>query len=593
MGIQADRFGVGETGDGFSGRLMRRRSAPMTRSRSWGIAVWLALSSTAQAQVMRPDGSADFTRYHDAAETAAFLKQVEQKYPDLARIYVIGKSYKGQDLLLLELTNRKNKAPGEKPGYYIDGGVHSGELTGSEQVLYLIWHYASNYGKDPAVTELLDTRTLYLRPKFNPDGSDYSLKNPDNLRSTVRPWDEDGDGLLDEDKAEDLDGDGAITQMRVRSPNGTFKISKDDPRLMVPRGAGETGGEYYLVLSEGLDSDGDGSFNEDGVGGIDMNRNFPRSWALPYLQNGAGAFPLSENETRASLDFIVAHPNVTGIVHNHTAGGFLYRLPSTEPPESHEAEDLRIVRQFADRYTAITGHPSEDSYAGEGSSRHGTLISWGYFDFGVLGWVPEHWGGFGKDDNGDKRVTDAERLRWSDEELKGQGFAPWTVFKHPQLGEVGIGGWRRKFTQQNPPPSMLEAEIAMKVPWFTEMAMVSPLVAIKEAKATALGGGLFRVDLAVENGGYMPTNVTERAIVAKLAKPVRASLKLTMAALVDGKPTTSLGHIPGRRALSSASPQGNVRTHSWVLRAAAPGSEVEIEVVSEKGGTDRRTVALR
>jgi len=565
----------------------------MARYAVWGMAALAALSSAAQAQVMRPDGTADFTKYHDAAEAASFLRQIEQKYPDLARVSAIGKSFKGQDLLVIELTSRKNKAPGDKPGYYIDGGVHSGELTGSEMVLYLIWHYATNYGKDPAVTELLDTRTLYLRPKFNPDGSDYALKNPDNLRSTVRPWDDDGDGLFDEDKADDLDGDGATTQMRVKSPSGTFRISKDDPRIMVPRAAGETGGEYYLVLTEGIDNDGDGSFNEDGVGGIDMNRNFPRTWALPYLQSGAGTFPLSEPETRATLDFIVAHPNTTGIVHNHTAGGFLYKLPSTEPAENHEADDLQIVKQYADRYTAITGQPSEDSYAGEGASRHGTLISWGYFDFGVIGWVPEHWGGFGRDYNNDKRVSEAERLRWNDEELKGQGFAPWKAFQHPQLGDVEIGGWRRKFTQQNPPPALLEAEIAMKVPWFTEMAMVSPLVAIRDAKATALGGGLFRVDVTVENTGYMPTNITRRAITAELAKPVRATLKLNGAALVDGMPVVSLGNLPGRRGITSAAPRQNVATASWVVRAVASATDVLIEVVSEKGGTERRRVPLR
>ncbi len=566
----------------------------MKHGTTLGMAILLTLSTSASAQVLRADGSADFTKYHDAADAAAFLKQIEAKYPDLARVSSIGKSFKGQDLWVVELTNRKIKTPEEKPGYYIDGGVHAGELAGSEMVLYLIWHYTSNYGKDPAVTALLDTRTLYLRPKFNPDGSDYALKNPDNLRSTLNPWDEDGDGLLDEDKAEDLDGDGVTTQMRVKSPHGTFKASREDPRIMVARGPGETGGEYYLVLSEGLDNDGDGSFNEDGVGGIDMNRNFPRTWALPYRQNGAGAFPLSENETRATLDFIVAHPNITGIVHNHTAGGFLYKLPSTEPHANHEAEDLRIVGQFADRFTAITGQPSEESWAGDGVSRHGTLISWGYFDFGVIGWVPEHWGGFGRDYNSDKRVSEAERLRWNDEELKGAGFAPWKAFKHPQLGDVEIGGWRRKFTQQNPPPAMLEAEIAIKVPWFTEMAMVSPLVTIRDAKATALAGGLFRVDVVVENAGYLPTNITRRAIVAELAKPVRTSLKLSGATLVDGSLAKSLGHIPGRRSVSSSSPSPYTVTTSWVVKAgSSAGAEVEITVASEKGGTDRRTLVLR
>lgn len=231
--------------------------------------------------------------------------------------------------------------------------------------------------------------------------------------------------------------------------------------------------------------------------------------------------------------------------------------------------------------------------AAEGNSRHGTLISWGYFDFGVIGWVPEHWGGFGKDYNNDKRVTEAERLRWNDEELKGQGFASWKPYQHPQLGDVEIGGWRRKFTQQNPPPSMLEAEIAMKVPWFTEMAMVSPIIVIKEAKATALGGGLFRVDVTVENGGYLPTNLTKRAITAEIAKPVRATLKTNGATLVEGRAVVSLGNIPGRRGITPAAPRQNMATASWVVKDPASAAEVEIEVVSEKGGTERRKVALR
>lgn len=50
--------------------------------------------------------------------------------------------------------------------------------------------------------------------------ADHCLKHPDGLRSTVRPWDDDGDGSLDEDPAEDLDGDGEITSMRVPSPPG-------------------------------------------------------------------------------------------------------------------------------------------------------------------------------------------------------------------------------------------------------------------------------------------------------------------------------------------------------------------------------------
>lgn len=562
------------------------------------VALALIAPGATSAAILRVDGTVDWTRYHSSDEAEQILREIVARHPALAKMYSIGRSFQGRELWVLELTNVKAKPAEEKPGYYIDGGIHSCELAGAEQVLYLAWYFATRYGKEPEVTRLLDTRVLYLRPKFNPDGADYCLTHPDSLRSTVRPWDEDGDGELDEDPAEDLDGDGAITSMRVKSANGMHEVSREDPRIMVERKLGETAGEYYLLSSEGIDNDGDGRFNEDGVGGIDMNRNFPRTWGLPYQQAGAGPFPLSEPETRATLDFLVSHPNVTGIVHNHTAGGFLYRLPSTNPASDHEEDDLSLVRMFGDEYARVTGHPVHDSYAGEGRSRHGTLISWGYFDYGVIGWVPEHWGGFGRDYDGDERVTEKERLRWNDEELGGSGFTPWKELAHPQLGTVEVGGWKRKFTGQNPPSRFLETEIAMKVPWFIYIANTSPRLRLVEAKARALGGGLFRVHAVVENDGFLPTNLTERALKAELAKPVRARVKLKDAELADGPAAKDLGHIPGARGLrdpgssGGAAPAANRREMSWVVTAKGAGATVEIEVASEKAGVERRTVAL-
>ena len=217
----------------------------------------------------------DWTHYHDSAESEQLLRELQARFPDLARLASIGKSHEGRELWVLELTNRRRGAAGEKPGYYIDGGVHSCELAGSEQVLYLAWYFTAKYGTVPEVTRLLDTRTLYLRPKFNPDGADYCLRHPDGLRSTVRPWDDDEDGRLDEDPAEDLDGDGAITTMRFPTPGGT-----------------------PVEITEGIDNDGDGAINEDGRGGYDMNRNWPADWQPSYIQFGAGDFPFSYPETR-------------------------------------------------------------------------------------------------------------------------------------------------------------------------------------------------------------------------------------------------------------------------------------------------------
>ena len=53
----------------------------------------------------------------------------------------------------------------------MEGGRHSGEISGIEATLYLIHHLLSGYGRDPEITKLVDTRAFYLKPNNNPDGN--------------------------------------------------------------------------------------------------------------------------------------------------------------------------------------------------------------------------------------------------------------------------------------------------------------------------------------------------------------------------------------------------------------------------------------
>ncbi len=169
---------------------------------------------------------------------------------------------------MLEITSKQTGPAGDKPAYYYDGNIHAGELTGAEVALHFAWYVLSNYDKNPRIKTLLDTRTLFVRPKFNPDGADIALTTPNALRSTPRPYDEDFDGLFDEDPGNDLNKDGIIADMRMKNPAGIWKVNPKDARLMMKRDANEAGGVYYDVYDEGIDDDGDGKFNEDGIGGL-------------------------------------------------------------------------------------------------------------------------------------------------------------------------------------------------------------------------------------------------------------------------------------------------------------------------------------
>jgi hypothetical protein len=553
-----------------------------------------------------PDGRVDWNRFYTAAETNQILAELHALYPHLTELYSVGASRGAQPLMVLEITNEATGPAAEKPALYVDGGIHAGEFTGSAVATHFIGYLLQGYGKDPRVTALLDRRAFYVRPKFNPDGSDLALLHDQFLRSTPAPMDEDEDGAADEDPPQDLDGDGWITQMRVPDPDGAWVLDPADDRILIRDPGRERPGRRFQVLREGLDDDGDGALDEDGIGGIDMNRNFPRNWEREHLQPGAGDFPLSEPETRAAVEFINAHRNITGIVHGHTSGGFMYRLPSAEAPSTFPEIDLRLIVHLGEEYTRTTGRPVRPSATHPTEHRYGTLLSWAYWDQGIVGWVPEFVPGpeaWVKDYDDDGGISEAESHRFNDEELGGRYFSPWKPFDHPQLGRVEIGGWHTKFWGQNPPPEFLEAETAQQMPFILYLAEQSPLLEVTGPRVTALGDGTWRVEATLSNAGYLPTTLTDRGAVgearddggvrAPVVRPPWAVLETKGAEITDGTPRRAVGHLAGSNPYLQAV-RDRSRTVSWIVRPTGPGASVRVVAGSDKGGV-RRTgeVTLR
>ncbi|MDH5474273.1 MAG: M14 family metallopeptidase [Cyclobacteriaceae bacterium] len=557
----------------------------------FSIALFLFISSICSGQNNDPMNP-KWDKYHSTAETNTLLEGWAKAFPNLTKLYSIGETLKGTPLMVLEISNKNTGASATKPAYYYDGNIHAGELTGAEVALHYAWHLLSNYNKNERIKQLVDTRVVYIRPKFNPDGADLALLTPTVLRSTPRPYDEDFDGLIDEDPSNDLDGNGIITKMRVKNTNGKFKISDKDSRIMEPREIGEMGGTYYDIYTEGTDDDKDGTYNEDGVGGIDMNRNFPRNWGLEFEQKGAGPYPLSEPETRATIEFINAKKHITGVFHGHTSGGFLFRLPSTTNWDNYNMADQKLIIELSSMYTTTTGQRVIPSYSNPRLHRHGTLISWSYWDFGVVAYVPEFWGGFVEDYDGDGNITEHDKLTWNDKNIKGEGFINWKTYEHPDLGTVEIGGWNRKFTFQNPPVKYLKSEIEKYVEWMLWLAETSPLLTINTTEVTTVEKNKVVILAAeIQNSGYLPTNITQRAIEANLNQPVRAVLELKNAALISGKLSTDLGHIVGSRDSDDASSDSK-RNVTYGIRIDGSNATATLTIYSDKGGVVSEVIKL-
>jgi hypothetical protein len=247
-----------------------------------------------------------------------------------------------------------------KPGVWIDGGTHGNEYTGTEVCLYIIDKLVSGYGVDRELTALIDANTFYICPTVNPDGVFNSVERGISQRANSMLVDNDGDGKVNEDGPDDLDGDGVIRQFRYRDPKGPFVQSDADPRVMVRLGQGETTTKpRYSVITEDKDNDGDGRRGEDGESGIDVNRNFPEGWYRDdQEQGGTGAYPSSSPEARAILEFFTTHTNILMVQSYHTSGGFTYRPMARWPDSRMHPRDVAVYdRVMGKRYLELIGEP--------------------------------------------------------------------------------------------------------------------------------------------------------------------------------------------------------------------------------------------
>lgn len=559
------------------------------------------------------DTTYDRTHFHTHDELTALLRGWERQYPGLLRVASIGTSHEGRDIWAATVTNQTARPAGEKPALYVDGNMHAGEVTGCAVTLYTIHDLLTHYGSDAAVTDLLDTRTLYILPRVNPDGAERYLTTPYTLRSSVRPYPEPepGEGLT----PEDLDGDGRILTMRVPDAKGEWKISDQDTRLMVKRKPGDMGGDYYRLYAEGILNNyvrGPVTVAKP-LEGLDINRNYPTHWSA--TQRGGGPYPLSEPETRAVAQFIVDHPNICAILNYHTTGGVNLSPPCATSDATMPLKDREIYKALGALASETTGYPYITVYDAfpaidERGTRSaaGGFIEWTWEGLGIWGISPELWDIVGKagvtfPDVKQKLLHDPTEdeglalLKWNDAHLKGAGFIGWHAHDHPQVGRVEIGGWDSKRVRQNAPPEFLPEEEEKYAAFTRQYAALTPLVRIGTTAVESLGNGLFIVRALIENHGWLPTNLSERATRNGIVKPVK--VEITGGEALIGKQKMEIGNLDGRATSGSVlfgfSPGArieNERLVEWLVRVPGGTQSVTITATSEKGGTDRATVAL-
>ena len=267
-------------------------------------------------------------RYHNYQETVDDILAVADAYPHIVQVSTYGKSIEGRDLYVVKISDNVEKdESAQEPGVLIFANIHAREHLTAEQALWIIHHLAENYGTDPAVTNLVNQREIWIMPMTNPDGVEYDIR-----KTGVYEW---------------------WRKNRRRNPDGSF----------------------------GVDLNRNFGYKWGCCGG---------SSSIPMSETYRGMGPFSEPETRAIRDFFLAHPSIRVSLNFHSFSelvlwpyGYTYEdVPSDMDPIDYQVM-VRAGTHMAhlSRYTPMQ---ASDLYVADGTSD-----DWVYGQLRIPTWTVE------------------------------------------------------------------------------------------------------------------------------------------------------------------------------------------------------------
>ncbi len=533
-----------------------------------------------------PKVQAAWNKYFTCEGITDLCKKLVNAYPDLISMQSAGKSYQGCDIIVLTITDRKTGVPDKKPGYWIDGNIHSVELQGTEMALYTAWYLCEMHDQNIFIGDLLKDKTFYIAPTINPDAREYFTSVGLPPRSGLIPTDNDRDGLYDEDGFDDLNNDKEISLMRRKSEYGQFKEDPKDHRKMVGVEPGEKG-DYEILGLEGVDNDGDGLVNEDGPGEYDANRDWGFNWQPNYIQYGAGKYPFSLPENQAVRDFIMNHRNITGAQSFHNSGGMILRGPSvlSGGSEIYSAEDDAVINSIGKKgelmipgYKLLTiGRDLYPVYGGE--------VDWLYGAMGCFVFSNELWNYYMMFYDS----TKTDPYEFDKLLLFEDATVPWQKVNHPVYGEIEIGGFSKNFGRLHP-GFMLESDAHRNAAFCIYNAFQTPKLEISGINVKKLPGGLKEITATISNTRLMPTH-TANNLKFRIDHPDYVTLEggQVIAGMIVTDRDTNLGteqkKNPSRLEILNIPGYQHVFL-KWIVSG---GSKYSLKVESVKGGVATAT----
>jgi hypothetical protein len=513
-------------------------------------------------------------QYHDYRSLAGQILSLQDKYPQLCTARSRAKTSGEKEIWVISIGSGNKDS---KPGIAVFGGIDGSHILGRELSLGFASRLLEESSKGEIKT-LLEKITFYVFPDVNPDAteqffSDLKYERTGNGRSA----DDDKDFQTDEDGFEDLNKDGLITLIRVKDPAGKFIKSDEDERIMAEADISKGQAGNYLVFSEGIDNDKDGSFNEDGPGGVDFNRNFTFNYESFGPQ--AGMYPVSEPETKAVADFLFDRFNIYTVIIFGPQDNLGEPSKSSAGPEksgiikSVMKEDESVNKLVSDKYHEITGVTGAPAQAG----CRGNFMEWAYFHYGRYSFSTPAW--WFITEKG--KSEEAAFLKFAEKNNIGNVFVPWTQVNHPDFpGKATEVGGIKPFAMTNPPADSLGTLIDRNYNFIKSVASMHPELEFLDINTESAGDGIFRITLKIHNKGVFATcpKIGEENIWTRIMR-------------ISVEPADGQTILSGQKIQKAERLEGNQSAEfSWLINGKGP---VKITAGALNTGTVTTVIELR
>jgi hypothetical protein len=313
----------------------------------------------------------------DHRQLQVAMNRLATEHSDLVTILSVGASHQDRKVDALRISAGERK-PG-RPAILVVANIDGPWVYTSGIALDHAQRLVEGYATDAKTKSLLDSTTIYIIPRANPDAAEARFLKPRiEQRASGHGVDNDRDGRNGEDPPSDVNDDGLVTMLRVADPEGEWTTDPTDARVMIKADHKKGQRGTWKLMNEGRDLDHDKKTGEDGELDAEVNRNFPQGWRMHEPESGQ--YATDEPEARALCDFILLHKDIALVLVYGRQDNLVEKPKSVAdsaprvkllPPEGTLESDAELYVEIGKRYKRITQNATKGD-----NDDHGSFQAW-------------------------------------------------------------------------------------------------------------------------------------------------------------------------------------------------------------------------